>query len=540
MSKKNKRNTQIPSEKTKTTPVYENNKSSPMDSISHPSGNLSRNGIFIGLLSLLFLFVYLYIFDTKADLNGDNFAYYGLAKAIKTYGKYISIWEIQSLPHNHFPPGYPFILALFMNISMDPVFLVALNGIFLWGSILLLFLFIRKIQLKPSLGFVIAVLLVFNSTLLKSSTIMMSEISYLLITCLVLYLAAITDLSKKFYTNINFYLLVLSIGASFYIRSQGISILFAVVIFFLVQKKWLYAAASFLFSILLWLPWYLRSKSLGGNSYISQFLSKNPYQPAEGQLGVADLITRVGHNIERYINVEIPNGLFGLNVQYAPSYNASQWFFGLVIIAIGIYGLMQIPMKFRLLLLALLVGTFGITFMWPEQWYGTRFMFNVIPVLMLLVIVGVYQLANRIFNKVAAASLSPYFLLIMVLFFVKGVGGLHDYREDDYPLAYTNMFKIAEWSSLNTPDSSIFCCRKPEMFYYFSGKKCVNYKYGNEEEVIKGLMEMHVRYVVVEQLGYGSTGRYLVPAIRKYPDRFKMIKDIKYPDTYLFEFVPGK
>ncbi|WP_159519436.1 MORN repeat-containing protein [Sunxiuqinia indica] len=45
-------------------------------------------------------------------------------------------------------------------------------------------------------------------------------------------------------------------------------------------------------------------------------------------------------------------------------------------------------------------------------------------------------------------------------------------------------------------------------------------------------------YVVLDQLGYSSTGRYLLPAIKKYPLKFKVIKQVKNPDTYLMKFQP--
>jgi hypothetical protein len=62
------------------------------------------------------------------------------------------------------------------------------------------------------------------------------------------------------------------------------------------------------------------------------------------------------------------------------------------------------------------------------------------------------------------------------------------------------------------------------------------YKYtADAEELIEGLHQQNVRYVVLEQLGYASTGRYLVPAIQKYPLKFEVVYHVKDPDTYLLE-----
>ena len=58
----------------------------------------------------------------------------------------------------------------------------------------------------------------------------------------------------------------------------------------------------------------------------------------------------------------------------------------------------------------------------------------------------------------------------------------------------------------------------------------------NEEELITGLINSGTDYVVLEQLGYSSTGRYLYPAIQKNPELFPIVMHLKNPDTYLLKF----
>ena len=60
----------------------------------------------------------------------------------------------------------------------------------------------------------------------------------------------------------------------------------------------------------------------------------------------------------------------------------------------------------------------------------------------------------------------------------------------------------------------------------------------DKEEQIKYLQSKGTDYVVLEQLGYSSTGRYLFPAIQRYPKKFKVIIHLKNPDTYLMKFLP--
>jgi hypothetical protein len=44
-----------------------------------------------------------------------------------------------------------------------------------------------------------------------------------------------------------------------------------------------------------------------------------------------------------------------------------------------------------------------------------------------------------------------------------------------------------------------------------------------------------ITHVVVDQLGFGSVGRYFVPAYQAYPERFTLVAQLPGPDTYVFK-----
>jgi hypothetical protein len=46
--------------------------------------------------------------------------------------------------------------------------------------------------------------------------------------------------------------------------------------------------------------------------------------------------------------------------------------------------------------------------------------------------------------------------------------------------------------------------------------------------------------VIIEQLGFSSTAKYLVPAVQKNPDKFEVVYQLKNPDTYLLKFKGGQ
>ncbi len=86
-----------------------------VEKTDHVKDTFYENFIYMIIIAILFLGVYGFIFDKKLDLNGDNAYYYMLGKALSQGEGYVNIADINKSPNNHYPPGYPFILSLFMT-----------------------------------------------------------------------------------------------------------------------------------------------------------------------------------------------------------------------------------------------------------------------------------------------------------------------------------------------------------------------------------------------------------------------------------------
>jgi len=64
----------------------------------------------------------------------------------------------------------------------------------------------------------------------------------------------------------------------------------------------------------------------------------------------------------------------------------------------------------------------------------------------------------------------------------------------------------------------------------------VDYKYiEDQKELMNDLIAKKVSYVVIKQLGYSSTYRYLVPVINNNMQRFQIIHKIDNPETLLLK-----
>ncbi|MDE5574817.1 MAG: hypothetical protein K2I87_03785, partial [Bacteroidales bacterium] len=135
-------------------------------------------------------------------------------------------------------------------------------------------------------------------------------------------------------------------------------------------------------------------------------------------------------------------------------------------------------------------------------------------------------------------SLLPLVLLVFLLPMINPVKETHVQCKKPYPAAYFNYFSIAASMNASYPEGTVVCCRKPELFSYFAPKiRTTGYAWTtNQEELIQGLLNNKTEYVILEQLGYSSTARYLYPAIQKYPQLFTLVYHMQNPDTYLFHF----
>lgn len=514
----------------------------------------SQGKLFIIIYSLIILVaffkIYPYVFDEKIDLNGDNIYYYLLGTSIANGDGFSDIKVPSKPPSNRFPPGYPAIISMVMEtISNDIPTIKRANGFFLLASVLLMFFLFRNLLKNDHLAFSLSMLLLVNASLLKYSTIMMSEMSFMFFTILSIFFLIQIDPEKPFYKNIFFYAMLVAAVFSYHIRSTGIALMVGIGFVFLIQKNWKYLAGFISGFVILSIPWYFRGKFIGlGNTggYLDVLTYINPYRQELGTMDIEDWFTRIYKNFERYITHEIPKGTLSfLERDYKDAVSISEWIIGVVIVAFILYGLFKLP-KHKFIILGYLGGSFGIMMLWPDVWFGPRFLLPVIPFLILLLGNGLYDLLVLLLNKINLRNrfviqlALPLSFLFFTSFYTPEMEKMNEISSASYAPAYKNYFELAMWANQNTPDSTFISCRKPGLFFVYSLRYSTGYKQSeNTEEILEDFIERGVDYVVVEQLGYSSTGRYLYPAIKKYPLKFKIVHHLKEPDTYLLEFRPS-
>lgn len=529
-----------------------NQKAEPVPVTSSFLKNLSLSQVWLpivyGIILLVTFFIsYTAVFDKKIDLNGDDTGYYLLGKALASGKGYTNTYEIGAAQHNHFPPGYPAIIAVMCKLfSSDLSFIKHVNGFFLLGSIALLCLITWKVGKNIHITFLVALFSLLNAHLLEYSMNTMSEVPFLFFSLLCMLIAMNTDYEKPVFKNGSFWLLIICLSFAYHVRTTGISLLIGLLAFLVLRKNWWYALASFLGFVVLALPWYLRGRSLGGNSYLSQLMFKNAYRPELGKMELADWFTRFSNNLIRYFTYEIPSCFKGVRVaDYNVRAATGSVIMAGVLLELILVGAFTLKHKTENLFTFFILSYFGILLLWPDVWVGVRFMLPLMPLLLFLMIYGVFGSLQWVLTKLKVKNDKMITVIAMLVIagslifpYTRPVKKLKQEAKADFPAEFKNYFSLAEWAKTNIPDSSVVCCRKEELFYLFSNRVTSPFlRTLNTEEQLAWLLKGSIDYVVVDALGYSDTKRYLVPAVQKYPGKFKVVKEFKNPNTYLLQIL---
>lgn len=502
-----------------------------------------RHYLLLIALAAVLAWTYSYTLDTKLDLNGDNATYIILARNMAQGLGYATTTAEGVMPASHFPPGYSAILSVFMRMGIDNlVFFKVLNAIFLFASLCLLLWVFSQATKQLWLVFSAIILCCFSPQLLHFAGMVMSEMSYMFctvlgITCLWCYAKAE---DAEWYKSPWFWLSAVFALCAYHIRTVGMALMVSIIIFFLFRKEWLQAAVSLVTQIALMLPWILRNKFYGLESrYMGTVMTVNPWRPEEGTISsVSEFIEKMWTNLDQTVIAGFPQVLFPFAVQETnePS-GVGGILIGLLVLAIICWGAWNTG-KLRWLMLAFMAGNIGLFALWHGG-NGTRYVTPIIPIVYILFYNGVFATLKLVLkDKLSDDSRWALVLLLLALPMIKPLQEMHQRSAQPYPPAYRNYFRMAKEMNKKLPEGTVVACRKPELFRYYAPKLyTTNYLYDtNPDNVVKHMVDHKVDYVILEQLGYSSTPRYLYPALQARPQYFPLVWQLKNPDTYLLKF----
>ena len=378
-----------------------------------------NRAIYIGLLIIVWACAYVYIFNEKIDINGDNCRYYTFASSLASGQGYADISAPTPHPTNAFPPGYPLLMTPLRFFTDSIIAQKILNGLFLLGGALLLFFFMIKRKIPESLALVGACAAILSDRVLHFSTMMMSEMSCFFVSTAAIFLLANMKKEKPFYKDLSFYGMLVMVILCYHIRTQGVALFAAVVLFFLCTKKWKEAASTVAGFIIGCLPWIWRNKSLGiGQSrYFESIAQVNPWRPEDGSLDLSGIIDRFFETLGMLVSKALPNSVipyFKVNYSAEVSAGFFMWIIAILLIFLIIRGFWAFG-KYRWVLIGYTVFTFGLVsiFSTPSE---NRYITTLIPFMNMGLLVGIYAVATDTIHRFKLKyTFSPWVLSLLLL-----------------------------------------------------------------------------------------------------------------------------
>lgn len=485
------------------------------------------------LLVLLHVVLALITFAPQPHTGGDNAAYITLARSLLEHGTYTELWDPAAPPHTKYPPAFPVILAVAMALGLQPwvqlkLVVVALSA----TAVAFSFLWIRaqrRAALALGVGFVLAI----APGVLREGRWILSDVPFWAFTMIALW--AFERLRPDDWKR--FAIAAIATLAAYFTRSAGLPLVLAALAWLAYRRHWKQLAAL---GIMIGVPailWWLRARAFGPSGYVSEFWLVDPYVPAMGRIGMAELFQRMGQNASKYVTVHLPVLLTG---------GAGR---GIVLISFATFLLALGGWLRRLrspgvaeLFLPLYIG---LIFIWPDVWSGERFLLPVLPLLLFLAGAMLVQLARWLAPRhgfvVGTAA-----AVLLALVALPGLGDAARVGREctaqfrsgvRFPClgnpAWDDLFAMGEMAGEALPDGAVVISRKPRLFYALGGSRSVIYPFSPEPDAFFAAADAAgARYVVFDRLG--TADAYLRPVLLRKPQAFCIMHIAPASGTLLF------
>ena len=464
-----------------------------------PAGGIPRDMIMRWLpwgAAALFLLFGIYEFNEQPSLSGDNAQFMVLGQSV-AMGKGLShINEGTPSPHTKYPFLFPVMLGgihlLFPFSWVAPKVLVLLLGVF--GTYFLARVLLREYPVPIALSAI--ALTVVSPEILKYSHFVLSEVPYYFVSFVALFFySRWRQHERKLDLAIAFLLAIVS----YYTRTIGITLVLAIIVSEVLQKRVRMSAILLVAFVALAAPWAMRNQAVGtGDSYASQFLRSNPYDFESPQLTPVELVTvRMKENIRKYVTKEYPIGVL---TWYQTIPGLPPLAAGVIISLLTLFGLARALGQHRDILAVYAAVYIGVCLVWPEVWASLRFLVPLLPLLLLFLLLGVdglFSFASRAPWRAWVVPATAAALVIPALMTNVRLAN----APQSYPANWRNYFAIADYARESTDPDALIIARKPYLFYLRSQRKTQVYLWSyDRDKVFRDFVENDVDYVVISQL----------------------------------------
>ncbi len=492
-----------------------------------PTGLIKQvKAIALSPVSGVALFFFIAVLSLNSKFNYVDDAYYiMLAKSLAGGFGFSDIHLPSPHLHRHFPPGLPLFLSIPTLLGFDISTSVVIYKLLLIGcGALGLYLFARFAIAEGHSPWVASAAIVLSSVsiiFIGFTTRVASEMLYLLLS--VGALIALRKYEQSSYKSRWLAVSALCLVASLLTRSIGILMLGAAVLCWVLKRKFRHATFLIISSAVLWLPWFILSKTAGAGvgSYYEEFLSS---------FQLYTLIERVLENGWLVLDRDIPRVILSLSA--SEFVQTRVWLSALLLpVRLGISasaifpilrGLWPRPRVATIYLVCYLL----LIIIWP--WDPGRYVVPLVPFLCLSFIAGLEMLLNglserhpkllrwrpAVFAVVIATCIVSQ--LISDARFVSTVRRSGHYTPEAASIWDETMMAY-EWIRQNTAPSSIIGC-EPAMdphVYLFTDRKALALP--SRPEAFKRLGVTHVLHITDPTMYKGDE-------LKRRPDLQQFIK----------------
>lgn len=422
-----------------------------------------------------------YLFDLKISEGGDDSDYIVAAKKFLTGDSFPS-W------HGSF---YPIFLSLFVAIFGVNLFVLKMVSFLSIAAHLALFYYAFRKVISPTFLTCIMLILAVNSHLLYYASQTYSEAFYMMLQMVaVIFMFKIMDRNaidhiKEQYTYWkSWFLLGLFTFFIFQTRNIGVSMLAAIILYFLLEKKYIHALFSFAGFLVFSIPfklyknivWNLNQANLQGQFELMFY--KNPYNQALGKEDFAGMVTRVIENSKIYLSRQLMI-ILGFRPEGSRETNLFLAIAILAMLVIALFLVYKHNKKIFFIVFYVLIGI-GATFISLHAIWGQP---RVILIYIPFMLIAIAWLVHHISKNKSYGILKFLLLGLFTFIFFKTLsvtaGKIKDHKKElkenfegnkyyGFTPDWMHFLAMSEWAGKNLPDSAVIASRKPSMSFIYS------------------------------------------------------------------------
>jgi 4-amino-4-deoxy-L-arabinose transferase-like glycosyltransferase len=498
--------------------------------------------------------------------GGDNAEYILLAQSLAKGEGYTNFYVYPLGPHVKYPPFFPLMLAVIFVLFGEKIILVKIMisccAAVMVGTTALIW----KDRGDGFIAFLCAVLVATVPATLLFSTRILSDIPFTAFACLTIFLGD-RALKKGSPKSPEFILCIAFLTMAYFTRTAGITLVPAVVcaVFFnrplrgRLKQKFILVTTMILPFLVVAGAWYLRGIIARGEKatrYLQEFIAKDVSRADSSSIAFTDILERVWINGNYYLKYLTLNlWPFSSNTDD----DKKLVLLGLIVLLLAgtgwvrtVHSRLGVPEFFAIFYVALIM-------LWPFQ--DDRFLIPLYPVLMYYVLKGIEGIAEADAYLVSPDSRQIVSIIVLLaliacmlgsniatnmVFFdnakkmraFRGVKITDSLSVMAHSRSSVHTLLQALYLRENSEQGVRVLARKPRLVALVSKRVTAGRPFEREtEKFIADLDKRKINYVLMDDLT-PEVRLSLLPAVKAYPEKFRMVNRIPKTYSMLFKYLP--